>query len=71
MSHKLSHEQASNEMEQVGLTSLEPYPGNKAKWLCRCNGCGTEVSPSLGSVRTNGGGCKRCGIERSISLRRN
>ena len=70
MSHKLSHEQASKEMEQAGLTPLEPYPGNKAKWLCRCNSCGSEVSPSLGSVRTNGGGCRKCGLERSASKRR-
>ena len=71
MSHKLSHEQASQEMQNAGLTPLEPYPGNKLKWLCRCNSCGDEVTPSLGSVRTNGGGCKRCGIERSVNLRRN
>ena len=70
MSHKLSHEQASQEMQNAGLTPLEPYPGNKAKWLCKCNSCGSEVSPSLGSVRTNGGGCRKCGSERSARLRR-
>lgn len=70
MSHKLSHEQASLEMQNAGLTTLEPYPGNKAKWLCRCNHCGSEVSPSLGSVRSNGGGCRICGTKRSAAKRR-
>ena len=70
MSHKLSHDQASQEMQNAGLTPLEPYPGNKEKWRCKCNRCGAEVFPSLGSVRTNGGGCRKCGHERSASKRR-
>lgn len=42
------------------LEPVENYPGNKVAWKCKCLQCGKIVSPSLGAVRNNGGGCKPC-----------
>jgi hypothetical protein len=52
------------EMRAAGVEPLEPYTGTKTPWLCRCNTCGKESTPSLGTVRSGGGACRPCGIER-------
>jgi recombinational DNA repair protein (RecF pathway) len=70
MTKKLSNDVASKEMIAAGLTPLVDYPGNKEPWRCRCNSCGEEVTPSLGSVRLNGGGCRKCGIRKSANSRK-
>lgn len=62
MTRKLDFEEAAAFMRAANLEPLEPYPGNKAKWKCRCNLCGEIVYPSLGAVRGNGGGCRKCGL---------
>ncbi len=44
------------------LEPLEPYPGRRAKWKCRCIKCGREVAPVWGNLLFNGGnGCIKCG----------
>ena len=49
-------------MVAAGLQPLEPYPGGKRQWLCRCTICGHEVTPTYGSVRAGQGGCVYCGV---------
>ena len=69
MTKKLDHDIAALEMQAAGLTPLEPYPGNKSKWLCLCNTCKQQVRPTLASVRNNGGGCRSCGLKKSAKSR--
>ncbi len=53
---------SNEEVRARNLEPLEPFPGNKAKWKCRCLKCGREVTPRWGSVVGNGGdGCIKCG----------
>ncbi|MEY4693338.1 MAG: hypothetical protein RL437_618 [Actinomycetota bacterium] len=70
MSQKLSFEEAAKIMRAAKLEPIGEYLGNKLPWKCKCLTCGSEVSPSLASVRTNGGGCRKCGIEKSAGARR-
>jgi hypothetical protein len=47
-SRKLNHELAAvDRMKNSGWEPLEPYPGSKAPWRCRCTDCGTEGFPML------------------------
>ena len=52
---------AVKRMVAAGLEPLEPYPGTKQRWRCRCNGCEREVWPRYGSVLSGQGGCVHCG----------
>lgn len=57
-------------MAAAKLLPLEPYPGKGTlPWRSRCLQCGQEVSPSLSSVRNNGGGCRPCGLKKSAKTR--
>lgn len=49
-------------MVAAGLEPLEPYPGVRVPWRCRCMNqvCGAEVFPTLGSVNSRGTGCSEC-----------
>ena len=69
VSKKLSFEAAAKEMRAANLEPIDDYPGNKLPWRCKCLNCGLEVSPSLASVRTNGGGCRPCGLKKSAKSR--
>lgn len=70
MSRKLSFEEAAQIMRAAQLEPLDEYPGNKARWRCKCLQCGEIVFPSLGAVRNNGGGCRKCGVNRAAKSRR-
>lgn len=70
MTKKLSFEDAAKIMRAAKLEPISEYPGNKLPWKCKCLQCGLEVSPSLASVRTNGGGCRPCGLKKSAKSRR-
>jgi formylmethanofuran dehydrogenase subunit E len=48
------------EMREVGVEPLEPYPGAREPWLCRCLMCGNEVTPRLADVRRGQGACRYC-----------
>ena len=69
MSRKLSFEDAATEMRAANLEPIDEYPGNKLPWKCKCLICGLVVSPSLASVRINGGGCRPCGLKKSAKTR--
>jgi len=70
MSRKLTHEQAASVMRAAKLEPLDPYPGNKEKWKCKCLLCGQIVFPRFGSVSRGQGGCRDCGMKRGTSSRR-
>ena len=48
---RLSDDEAAAVMRESGFEPLEPYPGSRAPWRCRCTACGSERSPWLFSVR--------------------
>jgi hypothetical protein len=56
-------------MLAAGIEPLEPYRGSTARWRCRCVICGSEITPSLSSVR-GGSGCIACGHVRTGMKRR-
>jgi hypothetical protein len=43
------------------LEPLEPYPGARSSWKCRCLRCNQEVFPKYSDIRNGDGGCKFCG----------
>ncbi len=47
-------------MIEHGLDPLEPYPGSKTSWLCKCLKCGRNVTPIFNSVQAGQGGCAYC-----------
>lgn len=47
-------------IERGGLEPLEPYPGVRARWRCRCLKAGHLVAPTLGSVNSRGSSCAEC-----------
>ena len=69
VSKKLGFEEAAKVMRAANLEPIDDYPGGKSPWRCRCLKCGLEVSPSLASVRNNGGGCRPCGLKKSAKSR--
>ncbi len=48
-------------MRESKLEPLEPYPGGKSSWKCRCLRCNREVFPKYADIRNGDGGCKYCG----------
>jgi hypothetical protein len=57
---KLNHESAAvDRMKDSGWEPLEPYPGSKVPWRCRCTDCGTEGSPMLQDLHRRKG-CHTC-----------
>ncbi|WP_157495483.1 hypothetical protein [Kutzneria sp. 744] len=66
---RLDPEAATAVLRAAGLQPLVDYPGANAQWLCRCEKCGKEVSPSYNSVR-DGHGCRYCAaLQRGDSRR--
>lgn len=55
------HHIAIAKMQESNLEPLEPYPGGKTAWRCRCTRCNKEVSPKYADIRNGDGGCKYCG----------
>jgi hypothetical protein len=47
-------------IERAGLEPLEPYPGVRTPWPCRCLKAGHLVAPTLGGVNSRGSGCADC-----------
>ena len=57
--NRLASAEAELVMRNAGFQPLDAYRNSRAPWRCRCTVCGSEVSPSLGSVR-RGRGCRAC-----------
>jgi recombinational DNA repair protein (RecF pathway) len=51
---------AASVMRGAGLEPLEPYPGSKTPWRCRCTTCGREVAPRYNPIQQGRGGCPYC-----------
>jgi hypothetical protein len=47
-------------MRAAGLEPLEPYPGNRPPWRCRCLTCGQDVRPRYANILGGQGGCGFC-----------
>jgi recombinational DNA repair protein (RecF pathway) len=58
--HKVDSKDAKNLMLLNGLKPLEPFPGSKKKWKCRCETCKRIVSPMYASIKSRQGGCRFC-----------
>lgn len=58
----IAGDEAHGIMVAAGLEPLEPYPGVRVPWRCRCMNqvCGADVFPTLGSVNSRGTGCSEC-----------
>ncbi|MFD6967418.1 hypothetical protein [Streptomyces sp. NPDC059949] len=52
---------AAADMRAAGLEPLVPYPGVDTPWPVLCLACGTQNTPTLGSIRRGQGGCRPCG----------
>lgn len=62
---KVDPEDALKVMESVGLEPLEPYPGGRSPWRCRCTTCHHVVSPTMTRVKAGGSsGCAYCSNRR-------
>jgi hypothetical protein len=70
MTKKLSFNEAAKIMRAAKLEPLEEYPGRHKQWKSKCLQCGKVVTPSLGGVIGNGGGCKSCGMKRGAEKRK-
>jgi recombinational DNA repair protein (RecF pathway) len=69
VSKKLTFEQAAKIMRAAKLEPIGEYPGRLLPWKCKCLQCGKIVTPSLGAVKTNGGGCRECGFKNAAKSR--
>jgi hypothetical protein len=61
-SRRIDNEVAIEAMLRASLEPMEPFPGSKARWPCRCQKCGALVAPSFGSIARGQGGCLSCGL---------
>ena len=57
---RLTETEAIRVMKAAGLFPLEPYVSVNAPWLSKCQKCGREVSPRLGSIKRGSAGCAFC-----------
>ena len=55
----LTEEEAIPVMREMGYEPLEPFPGTKEWWLCRCNGCGQEKRVRY-TITQRGHRCREC-----------
>ena len=58
--HKVDARDAKKLMLENGLKPLEPFPGSKNKWKCKCESCKRIVTPMYASIQSGQGGCRFC-----------
>ena len=51
-------------MREQYLEPLEPYPGSKHAWRCKCMRCGGETTTTMETVLAGNLGCIKCGRAR-------
>lgn len=66
---RISAEDAERRAKAQGFEALEPYPGARNPWKCRCLTCGLVGSPRPDDV-FRGRGCYGCGLKRRVDARR-
>lgn len=52
--------EAAELMRSAMLEPLEPYPGARIPWKCRCLRCDRFVTPTQNTVKQGFGGCRWC-----------
>lgn len=57
---KLNVSEVDALLHEQNLVRLGDYEGAGKPIICRCNGCGQEVSPRISSIKSGHGGCKWC-----------
>jgi len=58
---KIDSRLAHDQMIEMGVLPLEPYPGSNATWRCKCLKCEKEVQPRYSTVVTGKkNGCDFC-----------
>jgi hypothetical protein len=58
-------------MRARGVSPIEPYPGSNNPWKCKCNVCGSVVTPRYQTVVNAGkGGCNVCAKKNAASTRK-
>lgn len=71
MPAKVTPEKAIALFSSRGMTPLEPFPGTRNRWKCRCNTCGAIVTPFYSSVANhNNNGCKHCARQQGQKSKR-
>lgn len=58
--HKVDPRTAAMNMRYFDLEPLEPFPGSKSPWKCRCLRCDNIVTGPYASI-LKGSRCRRCG----------
>jgi hypothetical protein len=58
---KKDSDQAAAWMREQYLEPLDPYPGSKHSWLCKCLRCGNVASTTMETVLAGNLGCIPCG----------
>lgn len=67
MGGKVKVSKAVAMMISVGAQPLAPYTGKDDPWLCKCEKCGREITPTYGNVKRGQGPCKFC-ADHGLSL---
>ena len=57
-------------MRKVRLEPLEPFPGPRVPWKCRCLQCNEVVKPTFSNIAGGWGGCHHCASAASINAKR-
>ena len=58
--HKVDPQDAVKLMKINALKPLEPYTSSTTPWLCICQKCKREVTPTYSAIREGQGGCRFC-----------
>jgi hypothetical protein len=59
----VTNDVATGDMRRLGNAEpLEPYPGARRRWKCRClnPGCGKIIYPNRNNVKSGQGACEHC-----------
>jgi hypothetical protein len=61
VNRRVDEDDAIEKMLKSKLQPLEPYPGRKYPWKCRCLRCGQETKTTMETVMSGNLGCIPCG----------
>jgi len=63
---KIPNKEAVGLMQESGFTPLEPYKSAHTPWKCKCNKCGSTVTPKYINIK-QGKTCKVCSRTKSLA----
>ena len=67
--HLRKSKEAVAVMLAAGVRPLEPYVNVTSKWLCECQTCHKQVTPTYSNVKRGGGPCIYCGRSKGAKKR--